>query len=66
MRSSLAAGVKTIVTVNSFTEGQDFQGAALVVDNLGEPQQPMRVLAGNAVGSTLVDVPLLEKLFAAS
>lgn len=66
LRSSLAAGVKTIVTVNSFTEGQDFQGAALVVDNLGEPQQPMRVLAGNAVGSTLVDVPLLEKLFAAS
>ncbi len=66
LRSSLAAGVKTIVTVNGFTAEQDFTGAALVIDNLGEPQQPMCVLAGNSFNSTIVDISFLRKLFDAS
>lgn len=62
LRASLAAGLKTIVTINSFTAGQDFTGATLVVDNLGEPLQPMKVLAGNVFGSTVVDIALLRHL----
>jgi HAD superfamily hydrolase (TIGR01509 family) len=64
LRSSLAAGIKTIVTVNSFTAEQDFTGATLVIDNLGEQQQPFHVLAGNAYGATVIDVTLLRQLFA--
>ena len=63
LRSSLGAGLKTIVTVNPYTTGQDFSGAALVIDNLGEPAQPIHVLAGNGFGSTYVNVNLLCKLF---
>jgi HAD superfamily hydrolase (TIGR01509 family) len=63
LRSSLGAGVKTIVTVSPYTTGQDFTGAALVVDNLGEPAQPIHALAGSSFGSTYVDVGLLCKLF---
>jgi beta-phosphoglucomutase-like phosphatase (HAD superfamily) len=63
LRSSLGAGLKTIVTVNPYTTGQDFSGAALVVDNLGESAQPIAILAGNGFGSTYVDVDLLFKLF---
>jgi len=63
LRSSLGAGLKTIVTVNPYTTGQDFSGAALVVDNLGEPAQPIDILAGNGFQSTYVDVRLLCKLF---
>jgi hypothetical protein len=59
----LRAGVKTIVTVNPYTTGQDFTGAALVIDNLGELAQPSHILAGNEFGSTYVDVSLLWKLF---
>ncbi len=62
LRSSLGAGLKTVVTVNPYTEGQDFTGAALVADNLGEPGQPCRVLAGSAFGSAYVDAALLNKL----
>jgi HAD superfamily hydrolase (TIGR01509 family) len=62
LRSSTAAGIKTIVTVNGYTSGQDFTGASLVVDQLGEPEQPIEVLAGNNFGSTLVDVSILRKL----
>jgi HAD superfamily hydrolase (TIGR01509 family) len=63
LRSSLGAGLKTIVTVNPYTTGQDFSGAALVVDNLGEATQPIDVLTGNGFQSTYVDVGLLCKLF---
>jgi len=63
LRSSLGAGLKTIVTVNPYTTGQDFSGAALVVDNLGEPAQPVDIFAGNGFGSTYVGVDLLCKLF---
>jgi beta-phosphoglucomutase-like phosphatase (HAD superfamily) len=63
LRSSLAAGLKTIVTVNPYTARQDLSGAALVTDNLGEPAQPIDILAGNGYGSTYVDFDLLCKLF---
>lgn len=62
LRSSLAAELKTIVTVNPYTTGQDFSGAALVLDNLGEPAQPANIIAGNLFGSIFVDIKLLCKL----
>ena len=62
LRSSLAAGLKTIVTVNPYTTGQDFSGASLVVDNLGEPAQPAKVLAGDLFESAFIDITLLCKL----
>ena len=34
LRSALAAGVPTVVTVNDYTRDQDFRGAALVVEDL--------------------------------
>ena len=45
LRSSLGAGVRTVVTINDYTRDHDFHGAALVLDHLGEPQQPFKVLA---------------------
>jgi len=60
----LAAGLPTLVTVNDYTRSQSFAGAALVVDSLGEPQQPITVLAGDAGGSELVDLALAGRLVA--
>jgi HAD superfamily hydrolase (TIGR01509 family) len=36
LRSSLAAGIKTFVTVNHYTRNQDFAGAAAVFDDLSD------------------------------
>ena len=36
LRSSLAAGIKTYVTLNHYTRNQDFSGAAGVFDDLGD------------------------------
>ena len=40
--SDIAAGLKTIVTVNNYTAGQNFSRAVLVASDLGEPDLPCR------------------------
>ena len=62
VRSSLAAGIRTIVTVNAYTRGDDFSGAALVVDQIGEPGRPFSVLAGDAGGARFLDLELMRRL----
>jgi HAD superfamily hydrolase (TIGR01509 family) len=62
--AALAAGLKTVITTHAFTTDNDFSGAALVVDQLGEPDRPMRVLAGDAGGAQYIDVALLERVVA--
>ena len=60
LASARGAGLKTVVTVNRTTRGQDFTGAAIVLDCLGEPEAPFHVLAGDAGGAEWVDVAFLE------
>jgi HAD superfamily hydrolase (TIGR01509 family) len=46
------SGCPTVITVSEFTGDHDFTGAELVVDSLGEPDLPMRVIA-----SRMTDIP---------
>ena len=62
LKSAMGAGLKTIVTINSYTQHQNFGGAILVVDQLGEPQTKLHLLSGNAGSATYVDVPLIKSL----
>ena len=64
LKSSLAAGIETVVTVNTYTAKQDFAGAALVLSQLGEPDSGFEVLAGDAGSATHVDLAFLRSLFA--
>jgi len=50
--SSLGAGLKTIVTTNAYTRQQNFDGAIVVLEQLGEPGS-----------ETCVDVVLIRQLF---
>lgn len=59
-----AAGLKTLVTVSDYTQSHDFSGAALLLDQLGEPDRPFQVLAGEVNGASYVDVDLLRRLHA--
>ena len=67
LHSAHGAGLKTVITVNDYTRQQDFPGAVLVVDHLGEPEQPFTVLSSSvdSKDSTYVDVALLRKFYAA-
>ncbi len=44
--SSDGANLKTVITVNDYTCEHDFTGAALVLSDFGEPNQPFTLLAG--------------------
>lgn len=64
--AATAAGLTTIVTVSGFTAGEDFTGAALVLDHLGDPGSPLTVLAAPAGvrPEAMVTVADLEQLLA--
>jgi len=66
LKSSLGAGLKTVVTVSDYTADQDFSGALAVLSDLGEPQQPFRLLAGEARKDEWVTVDLLKRWHAKS
>jgi beta-phosphoglucomutase-like phosphatase (HAD superfamily) len=66
LRSSLGAGVATLITENGYTVGQDFTGAVAVISDLGEPGAAFRALAGNESGHGYVDLELLSAWHAAA
>lgn len=45
--AALAAGLRTVVTVSSFTVGEDFSGASLVVTSLGDMPSPQTDVLSN-------------------
>ena len=45
MQAAVAAGLRTLVTVSSYTADEDFTGASLVVSSLGDAGEPARVIA---------------------
>jgi HAD superfamily hydrolase (TIGR01509 family) len=64
LRAAQGAGLQTVVTVNDYTRDHDFSGAALVLDQLGEPQQPFARLAGQRPvnGARCFDLALAQSL----
>lgn len=62
VRAARGAGLTTVVTVSSYTVDEDFDGAALVLSDLGEPDHPFRVLAGDAGEARCFDVALARRL----
>jgi HAD superfamily hydrolase (TIGR01509 family) len=62
LRSAQQAGLKTVITVNGYTQDHDFSGAALVIDQLGEPTLPFQAIAGDPGNATFFDLALAERL----
>ncbi|WP_036483243.1 HAD family hydrolase [Myxosarcina sp. GI1] len=62
LQAAIAAGIKTIVTVNDYTKEQDFSEAALILNHLGEPEQPFEILQGDCQNHSYLDIDSLKKL----
>lgn len=65
--AALAVDIPTIMTLNAYTLAGDYRDALLVLDHLGGPQMPFKVLAGRAADRvpadvTHVDLALLGQL----
>ena len=63
--SSLGANLKTIITINGYTKDHDFSGAAIVLDQYGEPGSPFKVIEGDANGFEYLNLEMVEALHAA-
>ncbi len=61
IKASCGAGLKTIITYNGYTQADDFSGAELVLDHLGDEGQPSRVLQQRCQRDYL-DVDTIEKV----
>ncbi|MCW8902170.1 HAD family hydrolase [Sedimenticola sp.] len=67
LMSATSAGISTVViTLNGYTANEDFTGASLVVDQLGDSENPACVVAGELNGAAVVDVGMLRRLHAVS
>lgn len=54
------AGIPTLITYSHYTREQRFEGALAVMEHLGEPELPARVVAGPRSCSTVVTLEVLE------
>lgn len=61
LASAKSAGIQTLITVNGYTCGQEFDGACAILDHLGDTQEPCRVIKGNVAFSPMVTINNLEK-----
>lgn len=62
--ASHGASLTTIIAVNGYTRDEDFNGAAIVLDNWGEPDRPFTVLQGNAQGASYLDLNMVRRIHA--
>jgi len=62
-KAACAAGCRPIITVNDYTQDQDFTGALLVVDGLGDPEHPVTRLSGATLLPPYLDVEYLQSLY---
>jgi len=62
--SSRGANIMTIVTQNNYTHNDDFSGAVTVLDHLGEPDLPCKVLSGQQISGSYVTVEDLKHIHA--
>lgn len=46
LRAATQAGLPTVITANGYTLNHDFSGAILVLNHLGEPDNPLEAIAG--------------------
>lgn len=62
MLAATSADLCTIITTHFFTRNHHFPKATLVIDQLGEPDRPFKLAAGNAHGAEFVTVKLMDEL----
>lgn len=55
LRAAIAAGLKTVVTISSYTAEEDFTGASIVVSSLGDKNGEKVIIVNNPSGFEIND-----------
>ncbi|MCZ6805072.1 MAG: HAD-IA family hydrolase [Proteobacteria bacterium] len=64
--SALSAGLHTIITTHAYTIDNDFTGASLVVNHLGEPNNGFTQVQGIECDKSYVDIELLNYIISSN
>ena len=62
-QSVTSAGLKTVITLNEYTNTKNFKGALVVLDHLGEDDQPFQIVNGTPTTHKLVSVDYIKELY---
>ena len=62
IKSSTGANLNTIITINDYTKDHDFDDASIVLDQMGEPEHPFSVIAGNSGSASFLNCDLVLQL----
>jgi HAD superfamily hydrolase (TIGR01509 family) len=62
LRAALGAGLCTVVTPTQWSAGEDFAGAALVIQHLGDAQRPLDGTDSARVGAPCLGLGAIERL----
>lgn len=62
LQAATALGIKTIITVNDYTQNEIFSDASLVLNHLGEQGLPFNSVAGDVGNASYLDLELLCRL----
>jgi HAD superfamily hydrolase (TIGR01509 family) len=62
--SATDAHLKTLITVNEYTNSHQFDKAIVILNNLGEPNKSFTMIEGDATDATFVNVDYLRELHA--
>lgn len=62
LQAARQAGLTTVITTNDYTQSQDFAGAAVVLNHLGEPDLPFTRLQGAIDSASYFDVTCANQL----
>jgi HAD superfamily hydrolase (TIGR01509 family) len=63
LMSSSAAGLRTIVTLSEYTKAQNFDDAMVVLDQLGDENNPFEILQGRPTRHSFVSVEYIKELY---
>jgi len=61
--SATSAGLKTVVTLSEYTKTKNFEGALVVLDHLGDENQPFDIIKGSPTSHSFVSVGYLKELY---
>ena len=62
-QSVISAGLKTVITLNEYTNMKNFKGALVVLDHLREDDQPFQLVNGTPTTHKLVSVDYIKELY---
>jgi len=62
-QSATSAGLKTVITLSEYTNTENFKGALVILDHLGQDDQPFQIVNGTPTTHKLVSKDYIKELY---